>query len=182
MIKMIKNKWVYIPSILAVFLVIFQAGTSWYRTGVAEKFVSSIHGVQVRPIDFYDEDPERDVHADIYIRWSYTPFNPPSCPVTLVGIFKHESGLALTDSPIDNVDTATFKAIHSTKNGRTGVEPVYSQDVSHLIKENPGVWQYQIAFKFHCSLVNSEWISFIKFDEQFRTRPVILTVTEDNND
>ena len=176
MLNMIKNKWVSLPTILAVFLVALQAGTSYLRTAKAEQFVSTIRGTQVRPIDFYDEDPERDVHADIYINWHYTSVSPPSCPVTIIGIFTHESGLSLTDSPTDQLDAGTFRAIHATKNGYTGVEPIYSQDISHLVKENSGIWQYQIAFKFHCSLVNSDWISFIKFDKLFKTEPVILKV------
>ena len=179
MIQMLKNKWLSVPTaVFVVLLVLFQAGFSRYRTAQAESFVLSIRGVQAAPVEFHTsiDEIEREDHADLYIRWDYTPYNPPSCPVTVVSRVVHEDGLSLIDGIAEPIPSAFFKEVHRAKNGHLSIDPIYSHEVAEVMQRTPGEWQYILAFKFHCSIVNSEWISFLKFDRVFEAHPVIITI------
>ena len=179
MLQMLKSKWVSIPSVaFVVLLVLAQAGFSWYRTAQAEAFVTSIRGIQAGPVEFHTsiDEIEREDHADLYIRWDYTPYSPPNCPVTVVSRLLHEDGLSLIDGTAELIPAAFFKEVHVSKNGHLSIDPIYSHEVAEVMQRTPGEWQYILAFKFHCSIVNSEWISFLKFDRVFEAHPVIITI------
>ena len=183
MIQMLKSKWVSIPSVaFVVLLVLAQAGFSWYRTAQAEEFVLSIRGTQAGPVEFHTsvEEIERPDHADIYVRWDRTDNHPPSCPVTVVGRVIYNEGLddeySQVDTPSSNFTAAEFKSIHISKNGHRSPDPILSQEIAEAMQRMPGEWQYILRFKFHCSIVNSDWLNFLKFDRAFEAHPVIITI------
>ena len=174
-----KKLLMYASSITFVVLLLAQAGFSYYRTTQAEEFVNSISGTWTGEIEFFDDvdNIERDVHADIYVHWEHSDVHPPSCPASVYSILVHESGLAVLDIELlEPVSSAAIKAGHKVKNGNDTIEPIYSQDAAHALRTHPGQWEYILVFKFHCSIVNSDWLSFIKFDKSFEAKPVVFTV------
>lgn len=179
--KYLLNKWISLPTVAVALLVLLQISTSIYRTGKAEKFVEGIKGTFVK-IEYHLDEVERPDHGDIFIKWVHTDDSPPNCPVTIIGRYVHIStGLHLQDSPSDLISAEEFQVVHKTKNGHLSVEPIYSLEIAELFKKNPGLWEYYIDFKFHCSLVNFEWLAFLKFDKVFETQPVIMEIKNEDN-
>ena len=162
--NMMKNKYITFPSIGVVLLLLIQLIGSWYFDYQAGQYVSRIHGEYVGEMD-----------ADgIKIKWAENT-DPPNCPVTLEFVWFHESGLA-TIEPSITLSAIDHIAIASTKNGHVSWERPVDQDVINTLRNTPGIWEFQIKFKFDCSIVKHQWINWIDFNNIYSAAPVILHV------
>lgn len=162
--KMMKNKWISLPTIGVVLLAFVQAGYSWYMHIQERDYVARISGVQAGPL----------LDDGVEIRWGDNTA-PPSCPVTLDFLWEHESGFAIVESPEITFTATEHYAIAKGKNGHISWEPVHP-DVIKMMQQRPGEWHYKIFFKFSCNLIDIDYLSWINFDRVHVIKPVVINV------
>ena len=158
------NKWITLPSLGVVLLILLQTSVSFIRDLQAGWYVDRIHGVQAGPVE----------DNGVLIKWGENT-QAPSCPVTLDFVFEHESGFAFVEQPEVEFSTEFHTVVAKSKNGHTSFEPI-GEDAVKIIKSMPGEWRYKIQFKFDCAFVKNEWISWITFDKIHTIEPVIITI------
>ena len=158
-------------SIAGALLVAFQLAWSIDKDNTARDFVSDIKGYQVGPI-VYDKD---GLPAQVLIAWKpEVRTQPPQCDMYISSIVTHtDTGYSEADEPF-LLELADFYNIHNSKNGRISVEPIFDSTIAEAMKNNPGVWQYELIFRFDCSIIDSEWLTWFKSDNIYYTAPVFL--------
>jgi len=176
----IKRILVYlgIGSAIIALLVTTQVLFSMYQDYQAKEFVASIRGEQNDPPRFY-HNPERDVHAKLYIKWNFTTNKYPRCNVTIDSRLRHtDTGFSLPDSTSGVISRAEFDNIHISKNGQLTFEPIYNQALAEEIEERGGHWTYELSFTFHCSKIDNEWLNVFKdyLDNTYLAAPVLITI------
>lgn len=162
--KMIKNKWVSLPTIGVILLALVQAGYSFYMNQQAKAYVDRISGVQASELD----------SEGVYIRWGENT-EPLSCPVSLEFIWEHADGYAFAEVPPVHFTALEHLAVAKSKNGHISHEPI-SEEYLKMLQAIPGEWHYKIIFKFNCSLIDIDYLSWINFSETHVIKPVVINV------
>ena len=170
-----KNK-IFFTTLSLFLLFLIQVVFSYQRAQQAAVFVSSLSGVQASSPRF--EGPPNSPHGvNLYIKWDYSNYDPPHCPVTLAAIFEHvTTGFSLTDGGVFVISATEFAAIHRSKNGKLTIEPVMSAAIAHEMNIRRGLWGYSFVLKFHCSIVDSNWLKFLLFDKAYYSKPVRIRI------
>ena len=167
--KVMKNKWITLPSLAVILLMLLQVSVSFYSDYQAKQYVSRIIGMQEGPIE-----------DDGFLISFSNNTTPPSCPVSLEFLWKHKSGYAFIEEPT-MFDALRHNGIARIKNGYTTKEPLTTKVVNEL-RARPGEWHYTIIFEFDCSFVKNEWVSWINFDKPHTTLPIVVIVEDINEE
>lgn len=159
-----KNKWISLPTIGVILLALVQAGHSLFMDYRAEAYVDRIAGVQVGEL----------TDDGVTIRWGDNTA-PPACPVSLEFVWEHESGYAFAELPPVHFTSLEHTAVAKSKTNHISLEPI-PEEYIEILREHPGEWHYKILFKFHCSFVSYDYLSWINFDQVHVIKPVVINV------
>ena len=161
-----KSKWVTLPSVGVVLLILLQTSVSFIRDFQAGRYVDRIYGEQVAPLE----------DDGVLISWNQNT-TPPACPVTLSFIWEHESGFAFIEDGTVSFSGERHTAVAKIKNGHISIEPL-SPETVEILRSKPGEWHYKIQFKYDCAFVKNEWVSWINFDRPHLTTPIKIIVED----